>query len=156
MLRYSLIILIILFTSCGARKVAVEKTESNLKVDSTSAIVKNEIVTTENNIRINTDTEECEITPIDSTKPVVIEGKKYFNAKIKIKKTKTAAIDTTKKVEKKEEVQQVKVIKDKKEKVVKKQVDRKESHSIYWWWLLILLLVALFFYTRRKLTKYLL
>ena len=145
--------LLLVLSSCGSRKVAVEKTESNLKVDSTSTIVKNEVITTNNDIRVNTDTEECEITPIDSTKPVIIGDKKYFNAKIKIKKTKTAAIDTTKKVEKKEEVQQVKVFKDKKEKAFKKQVDRKESHTIYWWWLLILLLVALFFYARNRLLK---
>jgi ATP-dependent Zn protease len=156
MLRYSFIFLFLFLASCGSRKVAVDKTDAIVKVDSSSNIVKNEVVATNNNITTDICTDEFEVTPIDSTKPVIIGNKKYFNAKIKYKKTKSKTVDTTKKVEKKEEVQQVKVVKDKKEKVYKKQVDRKESHAIYWWWLLILFLVALFFYARRKLMKYLL
>jgi hypothetical protein len=156
MLRYSFIFLFVLLASCGARKVDVQKTDSVVKVDSTSTIKKEEVVVTQNNISINTDTDEMEITPIDSTKPVVIGEKKYFNAKIRYKKTKVAVVDATKKQEVKKESQEVKVVKDKKEKVFKKHIDKKESHTVFWWWLLIILLVLLFFYTYRKLNKILL
>jgi hypothetical protein len=37
-----------------------------------------------------------------------------------------------------------------------KDVDKKESHSVYWWWLLIIVLVVLFFYAKNKLSKMLL
>jgi hypothetical protein len=153
MLKYSFIFLFALLASCGARKVDVQKTDTVVKIDSTSTIKKDEVVVTQNNISINTDTDEMEITPIDSTKPVVIGEKKYFNAKIRYKKTKVKLIDTTKKSEVKKEVQEVKVIKNKKEKVFKKDVDKKESLTVFWWWLLIILLVILFFYARNRLLK---
>lgn len=156
MLRYSLILLIALLTSCGARKVSVQKTDSIVKTDSSSVIKKEESVVTHNNIVVNTDTDEIEITPIDSTKPVIVGDKKYFNAKIRHKKVKTSVVDTTKKEEVKKESQDLSLKKDKSEKVFKKQIDKKESSSIYWWWLLILLLLALYFYARHRLSKYLL
>lgn len=151
MLRYSILFLFVFLASCGSRKVTVEKTDTVVKVDSTSTIKKDEVVVTQNNIVVNTDTDEMEITPIDSTKPVIIGEKKYFNAKIRYKKTKASVVDTTKKEEVKKEVQEVKVVKDKKEKVFKKNIDKKESRSVYWWWLLIILLALLFFYARKRL-----
>lgn len=156
MLKYSFIFLFLLLASCGARKVDVQKTDTIVKVDSTSTIKKEEVVVTQNNISINTDTDEMEITPIDSTKPVVIGEKKYFNAKIRYKKTKSLLVDTTKKSEVKKEAQEVKVVKNKKEKVFKKNIDKKESLTVFWWWLLIILLAILIFYTYRKLNKTLL
>ena len=156
MLRYSFIFLFVLLASCGARKVDVQKTDTVVKVDSTSTIKKEEVVVTQNNISINTDTDEVEITPIDSTKPIIIGDKKYFNAKIKTKKTKSSVVDTTKKEEVKKESQEVKLIEDKKEEGFKRKVDKKESYVVFWGWLLIILLVLLFFYALRKLNKTLL
>lgn len=156
MLRYSLIFLIILFTSCGSRKVTIDKTDTVVKIDSTSSTKKEEVTTTQNNIIVNEDIDEIEITPIDSAKPVVIGDKKYVNAKIKIKKVKTNIVDTSKKEEVKKESQDLSLKKDKSEKVFKKQIDKKESSSIYWWWIVILLLLALYFYARHRLSKYLL
>lgn len=153
MLRYKGIFLFILLSSCGARKVDVQKTDTVVKIDSTSTIKKEEVVLTQNNVSINTDTDEMEICPISDTIPMVVNGIAYKNAKIKYKKTKIAIVDTTKKQEVRKESQEVKVIKDKKEKVFKKNIDKKESLTVFWWWLLILLLVALFFYTYRKLNK---
>lgn len=156
MLRYSFIFLFLILVSCGSKKVAVQKIDTIVKVDSTSTIKKEEVVVSQNNISINTDTDEIEITPIDSTKPVVIGENKYFNAKIKYKKTKVALVDTTKKQEVKKESQEVKVVKDKKEKVFKKNIDKKESLTVFWWWLLIIILAILFFYAKNKLDKTLL
>lgn len=153
MLKYSFIFLFVLLTSCGARKVDVQKTDTVIKIDSTSTIKKEEVVLTQNNVSINTDTDEMEICPVSDTIPMVVNGVTYKNAKIKYKKTKIAVVDTTKKQEVKKESQEVKVIKDKKEKVFKKNIDKKESFTVFWWWLLIILLVALFFYTYRKLNK---
>jgi hypothetical protein len=156
MLKYSFIFLFLLLSSCGARKVDVQKTDTVVKIDSTSTIKKEEVVLTQNNVSINTDTDEMEICPVSDTIPMVVNGVTYKNAKIKYKKTKISVVDTTKKQEVRKESQEVKVIKDKKEKVFKKNIDKKESFTVFWWWLLILLLVALFFYTYRKLNKTLL
>lgn len=151
MLKYSFIFLFLILASCGARKVDVQKTDTIVKVDSTSTIKKEEVVVTQNNISINTDTDEMEICPISDTIPMVVNGITYKNAKIKYKKTKTSVVDTTKKQEIKKESQEVKLVKDKREKVFNKNVDKKESFTVFWWWLLIILLVALFFYARRRL-----
>lgn len=151
MLRYSFIFLFVLLASCGARKVDVQKTDTVVKVDSTSVIKKDEVVVTQNNVSINTDIDECEITPIDSTKPVIIGDKKYFNAKIKYKKTKTTSVDTTKKQEVRKEVQEVKLNKDKKEKIFNKKIDKPKAVSSFWGWLLVILLVVLFFYSYKRL-----
>jgi S-adenosylmethionine synthetase len=156
MRAYKFIFLFLILASCGSRKVAIDKIDTVVKVDSTSTIKKDEVVVTQNNVSINTDTDEMEICPISDTIPMVVNGITYKNAKIKYKKTKTAVIDTTKKEEVRKESQEVKLVKDKKEKVFKKQVDKKESYSIYGWWLLIILLVALFFYAKNKLDKTLL
>lgn len=153
MRAYKFIFLFLILASCGSRKVAIDKIDTVVKVDSTSTIKKDEVVVTQNNVSINTDTDEMEICPISDTIPMVVNGITYKNAKIKYKKTKTAIVDTTKKQEVRKESQEVKVVKDKREKTFKKNVDKKESHSVYWWWLLILLLVALFFYARNRLLK---
>jgi len=153
MLKYSLIFLFLILTSCGARKVAVDKIDTVTKVDSTSIIKKEEVVVTQNNVSINTDTDEMEICPISDTIPMIVNGVTYKNAKIKYKKTKTEVIDTAKKEEIRKESQEVKLVKDKKEKVFKKQVDKKESYTIYLWWLLILLLILSGYYTYRKINK---
>lgn len=156
MLRYSFIFFVFILTSCGARKVSIDKTDTIVKVDSTSSTKKEQVITTENNVVINNDIEECEITPIDTTKPVVIGDKKYFNAKIKIKKTKYSKTDATKKTEQKKEVQQVKVFKNSNKKTYNKESDKKESRLFYWPWILILILLALYFYVRREIKKHLL
>lgn len=156
MLKYSSILIIFLLVSCGSRKVDVQKTDTVIKTDSISIVKKEEVVVTQNNVFVNTDTDEMEITPIDSTKPFMVGEKKYYNAKIRYKKTKVILVDTTKVLESKKESQAVRTIKDKKEKVFKKNIDKKESHSIYWWWLLIILLVLFIFYVYRKLNKTLL
>ena len=156
MFRYSFIFLFALLTSCGARKVDVQKTDTVTKIDSTSTIKKEEVIVTQNNVSINTDTDEIEVCPISDTIPMVVNGVSYKNAKIKYKKKKTAIVDTTKKEEVRKESQEVKLVKDKKEKVFNKNVDKKESLTVFWWWLLIILLVILFFYAYRKLNKTLL
>lgn len=153
MLKYKIIFLFILLSSCGARKVAVDKVDITTKIDSSSVVEKQEVVVTQNNINITTDTDEVEICPLSDTIPMIVNGITYKGARIKYKKTKTILVDTTKKSEAKKEVQKVKVVKDKKEKVFVKKIDKKESYSIYLWWLLIIFLVGLFFYVKNKLPK---
>lgn len=156
MLKYSFIFLFLLLASCGARKVDVQKANTEVKVDSTSIFKKEEVATTQNHIIINTETDEIEITPIDFTKPVIVGEKKYFNAKIKYKKTKVAVVDTTKKEQVSKKSQEVKLVKNKKEKIFKKNTDKKESYAVFLWGVLIILLVLLFFYAYKKLNRRLL
>jgi hypothetical protein len=74
-------------------------------------------------------TDEFTITPIDTCKDIVIDGKVYKNVTINYKKTKDKSVYTEKKIESKiEDKQQIT-----KEKIVekKKQIERK-SFNILW------------------------
>jgi PBP1b-binding outer membrane lipoprotein LpoB len=129
-----IIIFILLLTSCATRKVN----------KSTEEIKTNKIETTQNNVQIkeNTDikvvdsTDEICIEPIDILKPIVIDGKSYFNAKISHKKRKvnTSIVSdkTTSDLSEKKIVEKVDFKKN------GKFIERKSGFN--WWWLLLLLI----------------
>ena len=82
--------------SCGARKVVIEK--STVKKDSI-ATVEVKVITTETkqktdstNVATTIDDNEITITPIDTCKEIVVEGKRYKNVILNIKKTKTNSL----------------------------------------------------------------
>jgi hypothetical protein len=141
-----------LLIACGARKVnKVDKVEEKVTVevvtqkDSTNEVVKTEI-------KFDIDTHEIEIIPIDSTKEFVVEGKKYFNARIKIKKKKNNTIYSKDSIVSKTSQKQSKTVtkETKKEKV--KVVDKKEAKT-FWFWLsfwIILLLLIIWLYQKFK------
>lgn len=151
-MKYILILLSTLFFACGARKVnKVDKIEEKVTVevvtqkDSVSEVAKTEI-------KFNIDTHEIEIIPIDSTKEFVVEGKKYFNARIKIKKKKDNTIYSKDSIVSKTSQKQSKTVtkETKKEKV--KTVDKKEAKT-FWFWLsfwIILLLLIIWLYQKFK------
>ena len=144
-----LILIILLLSSCAARKVNVDKVDNITKVDSTS-VTKQEVVTTQdNNISITTDTDEVEIHPVSDTIPMVVNGITYKNAKLRYKKTKKVLVDTSKiKVAEKTSIK-VEVKKEDKVKTFKKDIDKKANYTIYIWWILIILLL-IYLYNRFK------
>ena len=137
-MRY-LLILLLLLTSCATRKVNKSTEEVKQTYVETT---QNNIQTKENTVvKVIDSTDEICIEPIDTIKPMVIDGKSYLNVKIKHKKRKVntdivldkTTSDTSVKnvVEKKEVVKDVKVI------------ERKASliTQLWWLWLLILLFI---------------
>lgn len=124
-MKYLLILL--LLVSCGSRKVVTEKTQETKKIE-TKIVYNTRTIDT-------SDIDELEIIPIDTLKPVIINGKSYFNAKIKHVKKKNY----------------ISVIADKitttkaKETVI---IKNKETEKVvnYWWFLLLLLIPAYFLY----------
>lgn len=137
-MRYILILLLLL-TSCGTRKVnkSIEETKQD-KVET----VQNNIQVKENvAVKVIDSTDEISIEPIDSIKPMVIDGKSYLNVKIKHKKRKvntSIVLDkTTSDTSKKKTVEKIEVVKD------EKIIERKTSlvTQLWWLWLLILLFI---------------
>ena len=122
-MKYLLILL--LLVSCGSRKVIIEKTQESKKIET-------KIV--DNTRTIDTsDIDELEIIPIDTLKPVIINGKSYFNAKIKHLKKKNY----------------ISIVADKITTTKAKEtvtIKNKETVINYWWFLLILLIPAYFLY----------
>ena len=95
-MKTKLILLSLLLISCGSRKVnksVIENKEQTkteiVVVDKTETKTNTEISTT----TIDTSqTSEIEITPVDNTKPINVNGKTYFNAKITLKKKKSGVV----------------------------------------------------------------
>jgi len=114
------VIVVTLLSSCGTRKVIIDE----VKKDSLSQI-STKIVTVED-IKIETKndiiTDEFTITPLDTCKDIVIDGKTYRNVTIKYKKTKDNTIQVQDiKVAKKElKVQDTKVTQNRKVKDITK------------------------------------
>lgn len=148
-----ILLIVLLLSSCAARKVNVDKVDTVVKVDSTS-ITKQEVVTTQDNhVSIVTNTDEVEVCPVSDSLPMVVNGITYKNAKLRYKKTKKVLIDTTKiKVAEKSSIE-VKVKKDTNVKTFKKDIDKKANYAIYFWWLLILLIIASIFYIYKKINR---
>jgi len=150
-MKYILILLSTLFFACGARKVnkqekVEEKTTVEVVTQKDSVI---EVVKTE--IKYDVETHEIEIIPIDSTKEFVVEGKKYFNARIKIKKKKdNTTYSEDNKVSKTSLKQSKTVVKElKKDKV--KTVDKKASYAWVFWWIFLLLILYVLWRNKRRL-----
>jgi len=101
------------------RKDSVSHISTKIETDIVSNVEnKNDIIT-----------DEFTITPLDTCKDIVIDGKVYKNVTINYKKTKDRSVYTEKKIESKIEDKQhsIKII----EKTKKKEVERK-SFSFIW------------------------
>ncbi len=93
-------VVITMLSSCGTRKVVIDEVKKDsLSQISTKIVTKEDIkIETKNDIT----TDEFTITPLDTCKDIVIDGKTYRNVTIKYKKTKDNTI----------QVQDIKVAKD--------------------------------------------
>lgn len=101
------ILILLLLSSCGTRK--VNKHNLDIKTDSIS--VDNKRILEQN----STFNEILSIDPIDNSKPIIINGKSYLNAKISYSKNKAITLKTkdkfkatTLKKEKKETIKKTK------------------------------------------------
>ena len=124
---------ITMLSSCGTRKVIIDEVKKDsLSQISTKIVTKEDIkIETKNDII----TDEFTITPLDTCKDIVIDGKTYRNVVLMYKKTKDNTI----------QVQDIKVAKiEDKEQIVKstiiekkKEIERKSNPMLNLLWLLI-------------------
>ena len=88
-----ILVLLIVLTSCSSRKVTVDKTETkkDTVIETKVIVSKTENITKKDSTSItkNTDDSEITITPIDTSKAIVINGKSYKNVILSIKKKKS-------------------------------------------------------------------
>jgi hypothetical protein len=133
----TLILLSFLLFSCASRKVMVTKTQVETHIDSTVVEKKDSVSVQQNAISIKEDIDEIEIVPIDTAKPLVIDGKQYFNATVRLKKTRRHIVDSSKSTVSKSSENTISVKKDIKTKGFEKKVDKKANYFVYLWLLLI-------------------
>jgi hypothetical protein len=141
--QFTLILLSFLLFSCASRKVAVTKTQVETHIDSTVVEKKDSVSVQQNAISIKEDIDEVEIVPIDTAKPLVIDGKQYFNATVRLKKTRRHIVDSSKSTVSKSIENKVSVKKEIKAKGFEKKVDKKANYSFFLWIILILLVLWL-------------
>ena len=139
-----LIFSVLLIASCGARKVTIVKEDTKITIDSVATVKVDGTYTKDNNIFINTTTEEVEICPIVDSLPIIVNGVQYKNVRIKTKKINRVVIDTTK-------IKAVKNVLKTTSKAIsidksnsKKLVDKKESiiTNTFLWLILILIFIV--------------
>jgi len=127
----------VLLASCSSRKVVIDE----VKKDSVSHIVTKIATDIVSSVETKNDiiTEELVITPLDTCKDIVIDGKVYKNVVLTYKKTKDKSTYTEKKIESKIEDKQhsIKIV----EKLKKKEVERK-SINILWIVIISLIIVV--------------
>lgn len=139
-----------LLIACGARKVnKVDKVENKTIVE---VVTQKDSIQATNKTEIKYDVENYEISviPMDSTKEFVVEGKKYFNARILIKKKKDNTLYSNDNKVSKTSLKQAKTI-TKERKIEKtKAVDKKEAKSLQFYIIFFILLLLLIIWLYRK------
>ena len=135
--HFILLLLSVSLFSCASRKVAVNKTQVETKIDSTAVEKKDSVSVTQNAISIKENIDEVEIVPIDATQPMIIGDKKYYNAIVRLKKTRRHVLDTSKVTVSQSYEKKVSVKKDLKSKVFDKKVEKKPNYWVLLWLLLI-------------------
>jgi predicted metal-dependent RNase len=150
-MRY--LFLLLLLVGCGARKVNKSNTETTTKSEIT--VVDSTKIDTKEDIEATICTDEFEITPIDTIKPLVIidsQGKKttIVNGRIKkrtqisrFKALKSTTLHNTRKTQK---------TATQTTKASVKHVERKESFG--WLWLLLIIAVILYIYRRFFISRF--
>lgn len=154
-----ILLFLIVLTSCASRNVQIDKL--NIKKDST-ATTEVKVITVEakqktdsTNIITTIDNNEITITPIDTCKEIVVEGKVYKNVVLKIKKTKTNSLYTNNK----KELETKRIDSAATSKVIKKEVvdsklktiDKKANYCWIIWLLLLILILYLLWRNRLRL-----
>lgn len=152
-------IVVILLASCSSRKVLVDKT--NIKKDS---IAETKVVVTKidtvnktdsTKVIIDTDSSEIIITPIDSSKTIVVDGKIYKNVVLKIKKNKSNTLYTNNKKEvniKRIDSVAVSKVKTKEHQVEKtKIIDKEQNYWFLFWWILLILIIYSLWRNKQRL-----
>ena len=134
----------VLLASCSTRKVVIDE----VKKDSVSQISVKIATDIASNVEAKNDIfiEELTVTPIDTCKDIVIDGKVYKNVVLTYKKTKDKSIYTEKKIASKieDKQQSTKVVVKKK----KKEVERK---SVNFLWIIIISLIVVVWLNKQYL-----
>lgn len=139
----------IFLTSCGSRKVTKSETKEQEQTEVKTTIATETKIVDNTKIVDTSVTDEIEFIPIDSTKEIIVNGKKYFNVKIKHKKTKNnISVAKDVKVQHNAQKSDLKTVKTNK-RFIEKEIERKQS---YWWLLSFLLLIPIYYlYKKYKL-----
>ena len=152
------ILISIVFISCSSRKVLVDKTDIKKDSIAETKVVVTKIDTTNKTdstkITIDTDSSEIVITPIDSSKTIIVDGKSYKNVVLKIKKNKSNTLYTNNKEEvniKRIDSAATSKVETKEHQVGKtKIIDKEQNYWTFFWWILLILIIYLLWQNKSR------
>jgi hypothetical protein len=152
MKKYIYLFISLMVISCGARKVNKDEkveTETTIETVVSKDTVKEDIIET---IKYDVTTEEIEACPIDTTKEMIVNGQKFFNTRILIKKKKDNTLYVKDKKASKTSSKQAKKITNKQVVSKTKTVDKEEVSfwRTYLIFYLLLILTLYLLYRRFK------
>jgi hypothetical protein len=152
-----ILLFLIILSSCASRHVQVDKLDIKKDSIAETKVVVTTIETKEKtdstNIVTTIDNSEITITPIDTCKEIIVEGKVYKNVVLKIKKNKVNTLYTNNKTEsnnkRTDSVATTKVNKTEKISGKNKTIDKEAN---YWWilWLLLLILILYLLWQNKR------
>jgi hypothetical protein len=156
---FMLALALIFLCSCGARKTerSKEVTKETIVTQSTKTDSSKVVTVSDTNAKIvdNGTEEEFSITPIDSTKEMVVSGKTYFNAKLSHKKTSNNKVVENKAIVTETRQNDIKeAVKTQISKAKSVEVKKTDRKANYWWLLWLLLLIPIYF-AYKKYSKFL-
>jgi hypothetical protein len=134
----------VLLASCSTRKVVIDEVKKDSVSQISVKIATKEVIDVKNEADIVID--ELVITPLDTCKDIVIDGKVYKNVVLTYKKTKDRSIYTEKKIESKieDKQQSTKTV----EKLKKKEVERKSFNFL---WIIIISFIVVVWLNKQYL-----
>jgi len=129
--------LLVLLCSCGSRKVQKSVLKESLTTEQATTEKKDITIDSQTKTVINEDADEIEVKPIDTSKTITVNGKKYKNAIVTLRKKKVNTV-----IENKEMVKDNSVKIDKKATVldfrtVQKDIEKKSTPLLPLLWLLV-------------------
>ncbi len=153
-----ILLFLITLTSCASRQVKVDKlvvkkdsvTETKAVVTVTEAKEK----TDSTNIVTTIDNGEIVITPIDTCKEIVVDGKVYKNVVLKIKNNKVNTSYTNKKRE--SDIKRVDSVGTTKTSVTEdtvgktKTIDKKANYWGLFYWVILFIIIYLLYRNRKR------
>lgn len=158
-------ILALLLTSCGSRKVAINNTE--IKKDSTAITevkVEEEIkveIEEKTNVFVFDEAEEIEISPIDTSKVMYVDGKIYENVVIRAKKNKSGILHTNSikasQTQRIDSLSKSIVVEKERTNIKTKDIDKKAAIDLHiMWWIIFIVIIFFIFRLAKAFNKTLL
>ena len=129
--------LIALLLSCGTRKVQKSNVKEEVKTEQATTEKKDIETKTETNTVVNEETDEIEITPIDTAKAIIINGKTFKNAIVTLRKKKVNTTIAEKATVKDLSKHETKAITTVKKQEVKRNTERKSNPFLPLLWILL-------------------
>lgn len=136
---------------CTTKKVITATDITKEKIDSAYVEKKDSTSFVQKGVTVTEKLFEIYIEPVDVSKPIIVDGVKYENVFLKIKKSDKSIVDTTKTVISEVVEKEVQLEKETVKKKIDKSVEKKINYFEYFWLPILLLLLVLVYKLRRLL-----